>query len=362
MVQRIGFAMKTIADYAMFTGARCQFDYEFAPKCRSNPKSYPDWVGFGVVDGMLTMVTANTTITASLYGDSGGNTARADYVTRLYLGDQRAKLIGTETQTHVPASDPAYGVFAWSETSWAADGTLNNGVAEENFNDVITGSAENDDIQGKGGSDALSGGEGNDKIDGGAGNDLIAGGRGSNTILGGAGNDYIVGSGTMAVPQRNKPGDAWTPPAGKQLVYASSTWGLYNEPNAVVGAQSVWSGITDTGTGSEANTIDGGEGDDTIIAGHGNDRIQGGTGNDTLTGLEGDNILEGGEGSGTHTLTATPHEAERGLHTCTRRVPRRRCIATKTVAKYQALTGAAGRFDWVFEWHSCDSHYRTQAC
>lgn len=166
--------------------------------------------------------------------------------------------------------------------------------------------------------------------------------------------------------------------------YASSTWGLYNEPNAVVGAQSVWSGITDTGTGSEANTIDGGDGDDTIIAGHGNDRIQGGTDNDTPTGLEGDNILEGGEGDdrieadgmvvpdffssvapdkqgqdfvdggagadkilGGGKADVLDGDATTHPPRCTKRVTRRRCIAITSIAHYSAFAWARWRFESI---------------
>lgn len=135
--------------------------------------------------------------------------------------------------------------------------------------------------------------------DGGDGNDLIAGGTGSNTIRGGAGDDYISGSGTMTVPQRSRPGDLWTPLAGKTSLYASSTWGVFIDTNAVVGSVAQWSGMVDTGTGTDSNYIDGGAGDDTIIAGHGSDHILGGLGKDMITGLEGNDILEGGEGDDT---------------------------------------------------------------
>lgn len=259
--------MKTIAGYAMFTGDRGESaDYEFVPKCRSNPKSFLDWVGLGVVDGMLMMVTANTTITASLYGDSGGKTARAGYVTRLYRGDQRAPLFGTETQTHVPASDPNYGVFAWSESTWAADGTLNNGIAEANFNDVITGSADNDDIQGKGGSDALSGA---------AGNDTITGLEGDNILEGGEGDDRIEADG-IVVPD-----------------YFSSV----------------------------------------ALDKQGQDFVDGGAGNDKIVGGGKADVLEG---------DATTHPPR-----CTKRVTRRRCVATTSIAHYSAFTWARWRFESI---------------
>lgn len=118
---------------------------------------------------------------------------------RTYNGDQRAPVTvsnGKET-------------YDWSATSWATDGTLTGGIAEENFNDVITGSTQADKINGLGGNDALDGGAGNDQIDGGEGNDLIAGGAGSDIIHGGAGNDQILSATGLAVSQRKGPNDVW---------------------------------------------------------------------------------------------------------------------------------------------------------
>jgi Ca2+-binding RTX toxin-like protein len=77
---------------------------------------------------------------------------------RIYNGDQRAKLIGSEIDLTVPPTNPSFNTYKWSATSWAADGTLTGGVAEENFNDVIVGSGEADGINGLGGNDTLDGG------------------------------------------------------------------------------------------------------------------------------------------------------------------------------------------------------------
>jgi Ca2+-binding RTX toxin-like protein len=109
-----------------------------------------------------------------------------------FNGDQRAKIIGfgQETQFRVNADKPTYGTYAWGETSWAADGTLNNGVAEADFSDVIDASvagANGSVIHGWGGNDALSGSSGKDDIFGDAGDDLIGGGAGSDNIRGGDG-------------------------------------------------------------------------------------------------------------------------------------------------------------------------------
>ena len=119
-----------------------------------------------------------------------------------YTGDQRAKLIGTEIDPNILPGDPQYGTYKWSATNWLQDGTLNGGVAEADFADVIRAGGGNDKIDGKGGNDALSGGAGKDQIDGGSGDDLIAGGAGSDSIKGGDGNDFISSSAGLRAPQR----------------------------------------------------------------------------------------------------------------------------------------------------------------
>ena len=146
----------------------------------------------------------------------GGETAKT------FTGDQRAKRIGIEIDLGTLPSIPAYGSYKWSAVTWAEDGTLNGGLEEADFNDVIRGTAANDKIAGLGGADALDGGAGNDQIDGGAGDDLIAGGAGSDDIKGGDGNDVIFSSATLFAPQRNKPSDSWSAPAGYSLVSAGS--------------------------------------------------------------------------------------------------------------------------------------------
>ena len=206
-------------------------------------------------------------------------------------GDQRARLIGIETQTSVPPSDSRYGTFAWDETTWTASGALINGVAETNFADVIYGTDGNDKIDGNGGNDALSGDAGDDVINGGAGDDLIGGGAGSDTIDGGDGNDYISSSADCTAPERLMPTDQWLPPAGAQANASGQTWGVYT-----LNGQRVLAGMGDTPTTAGGDVVDAGAGDDWVIASWGDDRVQGGDGKDLLQGLAGDDVLEGGLG------------------------------------------------------------------
>ena len=224
------------------------------------------------------------------------NLQDAGEISQTMNGDQRAKIIGVgqETQLHITADKPSYGTYAWNETSWAADGTLNNGLAEADFSDVLRGTAGNDKINGLGGNDALDGGAGNDQIDGGVGDDLIGGGTGSDTIKGGDGNDYINSSATLNVSLRSKPTDSWSPPAGQVVLTQGALWGIYRD-TADGEPVTVWSG-SNSPMGSESDVVDGGAGDDSIIASGGDDRVQGGTGDDQMDGMAGNDVLEGGDG------------------------------------------------------------------
>ncbi|MDO9197345.1 putative Ig domain-containing protein [Rhodoferax sp.] len=210
-----------------------------------------------------------------------------------FNGDQRAKLIGSETQLGVTPDKPAFGTYAWSETAWANDGTLTNGISELNFEDVIDASAAGANgsvMHGYGGNDALSGSTGRDDIFGDEGDDLIGGGAGSDNIRGGAGNDWIYSATGLSAPQRSTATDDWVAPVGATVIIEGSTWGVYASGGYVYS----------TGAGSLAqddapDVIDAGEGDDHVIAGRGDDFIDGGLGIDSITGGGGNDIIDGGD-------------------------------------------------------------------
>ena len=227
----------------------------------------------------------------------GINLVDKPVIAQTLKGDQRAKLIGTETQTGVTPNKPNYGTYAWAETTWAADGTLTNGVAQADFSDVLRGGTGNDKIFGYGGNDAIDAGAGNDEIDGGAGDDLIGGGAGSDRIWGGDGNDFINSSATLNVIQRRKANDTWSPPSGQQIITQGARWGIYQEIRN--GAEvTVWSG-SNSPQGTEADVVDAGAGNDRVVASGGGDRVQGGLGDDQLDGMGGNDVLEGGAGKDT---------------------------------------------------------------
>ena len=155
--------------------------------------------------------SVNATITIQNWqegqlGINLGTNVRAEVQNKLYLGDQHAPIV-TRTINMPGGQSQTLQVYDWDATSWAADGSLSGGIAEADFNDVITGSAGADTIKGLGGNDALSGGAGNDTIEGGEGDDLIAGGAGSDVISGGAGNDIIYSGNDLSVPNRLSPDD-----------------------------------------------------------------------------------------------------------------------------------------------------------
>ena len=225
----------------------------------------------------------------------GLNITDTGEIGKTYLGDQRAKLYGVEIYPQVTPERSIYNTYAWGPTSWTDDGILTGGIVEADFADVIYAGSGNDKIDGKGGNDALSGGAGNDEIDGGDGNDMIAGGAGNDSIKGGAGDDYISSSANLFVPQRIRPDDAWSPPAGQEVVVSGATWGVYIDEQASGDKVTVWAGIgtTPTDTAStQADSIDGGAGDDWIIASWADDRVQGGAGDDKIDGLAGDDVIE----------------------------------------------------------------------
>ncbi len=240
----------------------------------------------------VTYTGANGNATSNTWGV---NLSDAGPVSQTANGDQRAKLIGIETQLNITADKPNYNTYAWNETSWAADGTLINGVAELDFSDVIKGTAGNDKIAGLGGNDALDGGAGNDEIDGGSGDDLIGGGAGSDNIKGGDGADYINSSATLNVFQRLRPTDSWSPPAGQVVKTQGAGWGIYLDTLPSGDPIIIWSG-SDNPAGTDGDVVDAGAGNDWVIASGGDDRVQGGLDDDQIEGMAGDDVLEGGDG------------------------------------------------------------------
>ncbi len=215
---------------------------------------------------------------------------------RFYIGDQRAKLIGIETRLDLGPASARYNIDAWSETTWAADGTLVGGVGQTGFADVIDASAAGANgavIHGWGGNDALAGSSGRDDIIGDDGDDLIGGGVGSDTLRGGAGKDVILSATGLSTQQRLSPTEQWTPPPGTTAWVSAPNWGVYA---ASPDHYTVYGGGPVSPVDDAPDVVDGGAGDDHITGGLGGDRLMGGAGNDALWGQGGADILDGGEG------------------------------------------------------------------
>ena len=175
--------------------------------------------------------------------------------------------------------------FDWDKTQWDYEtGELRNGIAEENFNDAIHGSAQRDIIRGFGGNDALDGKDGNDRIEGGNGHDLIAGGKGSDWIDGGDGDDHIFAG--RALAERTKRVRADEVPVLKgsnvgELLVDGSAWGLFADASGNFDLGTL-TGVSFTPDVADASNTKG----DIVFGGKGRDDIYGSQENDVLVGDE----------------------------------------------------------------------------
>ena len=180
--------------------------------------------------------------------------------------------------------------------------------------DLLRGAGGNDTIDGGSGPDALYGDQGNDSIQGGAGNDVIRGGKGNDTLHGGANDDVIRADLGDDLIYGSNGADLMDGGAGNDtLSYADSPEGItlagilvhYNFEEVLIA-------VVDTAQGGTAEgdivlwdtieTIIGTEHADTIYSmdreydvQEGNNTIHGRGGNDVLAGMNAD-TLQGGEG------------------------------------------------------------------
>ena len=170
---------------------------------------------------------------AILNGGAGPNTINA------------SAFSGTSTLNGAGGDDI---LLASAQASMLTGGAGNDSLTGGAQNDIITGGTENDTINGAGGDDSLSGGD-ND--------DLINGGLGADTISGDGGNDRLIGV------------------SNADITAAVADLASLNTTNA--------------------DSIDGGLGNDTIVGGVGADTVNGGdgldiidvaSGGDTTTGLD----------------------------------------------------------------------------
>jgi Ca2+-binding RTX toxin-like protein len=175
-------------------------------------------------------------------------------------------------------------------------------------NNIITGNSGANSLFGIEGDDTLNGGLGNDHLNGGSGNDVLDGGEGVDTMIGSYGDDiYVVDTGGESVFEYENEG---TDEIRTTLsVYALPMDAIENLTFSRVGNSAGF------GT-ARANVITGGSGYDELYGMGGNDTLTEGTGSvaDALFGGEGDDIyivtvrfsstIEGG-GQGIDTVRTT---------------------------------------------------------
>lgn len=172
--------------------------------------------------------------------------------------------------------------------------------------DILVGSTtvSGDVILGGDGNDLIIGREGTDQLWGGAGDDAIAGGPGSDTIVGGPGNDasafeaLFVGSGvkdnsdgSYTVGDKAKQHQVILLVAPEEDVplkdeFNSNAFGLWGQGEdddiwGETGDDVIVGGVR---THTDANYLDGGDGEDIVRGGQGQDSIYGGDLDDTLLG------------------------------------------------------------------------------
>ena len=183
------------------------------------------------------------------------------------------------------------------------DGLLLNGTAVE---DELTGGDGNDDILGLLGSDIMSGGAGNDVMQGGGGDDVMAGnegndflqGRGQNdTVQGFSGTDWVDGNDGDDFVRGGSGDDVVIGGEGSDEIYGR------NDNDILIGGEFTSDPLTTEQLGAlrdgasivdiipdsttladdgDADTLDGGNGDDVLLFGAG-DLAIGGAGDDIFT-------------------------------------------------------------------------------
>ena len=259
----------------------------------------------------------------------GTSWSYADVEAFLARGGNTAGTYGTDTLAVLDDFANNANFFAYDDMSTELD-------------DTIDARGGNDAIRGRGGNDWLIGGAGNDVLDGGPGNDALEGGAGDDLLNAAEGDDLFIfrpGDGQDAINLYKPEGqpDVDTLRFGHGI--APSDLYMYRYAGSLVirigeGTDRVWvqdnyrgpSGLDRIefadGTSwagadierrvlrvtpyddivegtSQADTFDGGLGDDQLYGQDGDDVLSGGAGNDALYGEAGNDMLDGGEGADT---------------------------------------------------------------
>jgi Ca2+-binding RTX toxin-like protein len=185
--------------------------------------------------------------------------------------------------------------------------------------DSLDGLAGNDTIFGQQGDDVITGSAGNDHLYGGIGNDTLSGGDGDDVISGDEGLDQLDGGNGVDTVDYSFSRDSWSIDlaAGTALIIGVAEAGT----ETITGFEAVVGGLgSDHLSGSDdANTIQGGAGDD-VLAGRGGDdiflvdgnsdgvdAIDGGGGFDSIKALSDDTQINLSSLAGIERITADGH-------------------------------------------------------
>ncbi len=281
------------------------------------------------------------TLYNQFYDDANGSTSYDEIETLKFADGSTINLKGGLTFTGTSSSDGVYG------TSMA---------------DLLNGLAGDDSLFGNGGNDILNGGAGNDYLDGGDGTDTVTyAGNGSavtvnlsltsaqNTIgagadtlvsienlIGSSYNDTLTGDGNANTVEGGLGNDILNGGAGIDTVsYSSATSAVIVNLATTVAQNTVGAG-TDAITafenilGSAYNdTLTGNSGANIITGGNGNDLIQGGLGNDVLIG-----------GNGVDTVSYTAATAAVSVNLATTTAQNTLSAGTDTLSGFENILGS----------------------
>ncbi|MEX0285798.1 MAG: VCBS domain-containing protein [Paracoccaceae bacterium] len=218
----------------------------------------------------------------------------------------------------------------------AANDTLSGGMGD----DTLIGGASSDDLTGGAGADNINGGSGNDTIRIVAGDDLVTdiliGGSGADDLVNDSGADFMIGDfdftgavtqngtgideiffngqmllGTAGDDHQNfglvsfdRIDDSATNVAtggGNDVVFGSGQFATTTTGASLLSVRYDLGAGNDTFTGdasgSVADVVEGGIGNDNIDGGAANDTLSGGLGDDTLLGGASNDVLTGGAGA-----------------------------------------------------------------
>lgn len=166
--------------------------------------------------------------------------------------------------------------------------------------DILRGGEGDDNLVGEGGWDVLGGGSGDDTLDGGEGDDLLQGGAGDDSLEGGEGSDYLVGStgaDTLSGGEGNDRIDG-ADVFNRELISKDLVFGRYGAN--ILDQDDLSVDVTEDS--SEADVLDGGDGDDWLIAGAG-DTVTGGAGSDLTL------VMTSSMDAGAEAVTVTDYDA-----------------------------------------------------